>query len=487
MKIKELIQKNNFELVSGTDTADVNDIVIDSRVAKSGDMFVAIKGAYTDGHNYIEQVLERGVTVIAITNSNMKINAPGITILLMKEGIDAIVKLADDFYGQPNCKLVGVTGTNGKTTTSYIVRDMIEKNGIKAGLISTIAYEYEQRSIPADRTTPDIFTLYSLLHKMDNCNVEVVVMEVSSHAICQKRIGNLKYDIAIFTNLTQDHLDYHQNMEQYYEAKKKLFYTLKPDGLAIINIGSDYGKLLADELNGHCRLLTYGIDTPAADYFCYEYCTDIHGSSFSVKMKNDINRSAKIPLLGKHNIENCMAGFIACVQLNVTNDSLVKNCGELKNVPGRLEFIKMENKPLIIIDYAHTEDAIQNVLNCLRNISSGELWIVFGCGGDRDKGKRAKMGAVAEKLADKVIITTDNPRTEIPNEIIKDILTGMNKNNHLVIEDRKAAIKYACENADSKTVVLIAGKGHELYQEINRIIYEFNEREIVQGFLSNIK
>ena len=487
MKIKDLILKNECTLLSGSEETEINEIVMDSRIAKNGDMFIAIKGEYTDGHNYIDQVLERGVTVIAITNPQFKINLKNITFILVKSGTLALAKLADDFYGQPSCKLIGITGTNGKTTTSYVVRNLLEKSGIKTGLISTIAYEYDQRSIPAERTTPDIFTLYSLLHKMSARDVKIVVMEVSSHAVHQKRIGYLKYDVAIFTNLTPDHLDYHKTMDNYYEAKKVFFSSLKMDGVAIINISDYWGKKLASELNEKYRVCTFGINEQTANYNINKYETNINGSVFTLVDDKNISYKVESPLLGKHNIENCLAALVACGKFNIELAILIDHCKLLNNVPGRLEFVKNKDMPLIVVDYAHTENAIKSVLECLRGITIGKLWIVFGCGGDRDKTKRPKMGAVAEQIADKVVVTTDNPRTEIPSEIINDILSGMHTNKYITIEDRRAAIKYACESADASDIILIAGKGHEKYQEINRIVYEFDEIKIIYNILENIK
>ena len=487
MLLNELLKGIPHEIIKGSANREIFGISLDSRQVKPGFLFVARKGALSDGAFFIEDAAERGAAAVIVTEAP-KLTSKDITIVKMSEDQEILSELAHRFYGQPKCKLIGITGTNGKTTSAYVIRNLLAASGLNVGLIGTIAVEINEKKRPSSRTTPDVFELYTLLSTMDAEGADAVVMEVSSHAACQGRIGKLLYDAMVFTNLTQDHLDYHHTMEEYYLAKRRFFEHGKKESISYVMIDDQWGEKLALDLKERGRkVVTMSAAGAGADWESKNVKVSRDGSEFTLKGLGKTEKVVKINYLGRHNVANILGALAVVSGLNRDVEALLPKCAELPPVPGRLEFMPNKLDLVIVIDYAHTDDAMRNVMKCLREITENKLWIVFGCGGDRDRTKRPRMGLAAEEMADCVVITTDNPRTEDPKAIVEDILSGMKSKNHTVILDRKEAIAYAISHAAPGDVVLLAGKGHETYQEINRVFYDCDERRITKEIIAQIE
>ena len=487
MLLSELLKDIPHELIQGSEKAEISGLSLNSRQVKPGFVFVAKKGAVADGLVYISDAVERGAEVIFVSEPP-KLVPSSITVVKISEDIETLSLLAHRFYGQPKCKLVGITGTNGKTTSAYVVRNFLSAMGLTVGLIGTISYEIKDLKKPASRTTPDVFELYSLLSIMDKAGADAAVMEVSSHAAVQKRIGNLLFDALVFTNLTQDHLDYHHSMEEYYSAKRRFFDHCKSDATCFVMTDDEWGARLAGELKAEGKkVVTMTTLEKEADIRAKDIVVMRDGSEFTLEGVFQAPHRLKINYLGRHNVANVMGALAVARSFGMPEETMLEMCPALPPVPGRLEFMPNKLGLVIVIDYAHTDDAMRNVMRCLREITENRLWIVFGCGGDRDRTKRPRMGRAAEEMADMVVITTDNPRTEDPESIVADIKEGMSGSNYQVILDRKQAIEYAIKEARSGDVVLIAGKGHETYQEINRVFYDCDERTITKEIIAKIE
>jgi len=481
MKLESILESVDWQLINGSSKATITGIALNSNEVRSGYLFVALKGAQTNGHLFISDALRRGAAAVAITNPET-IVAEKCNLVSVDGSADTLARLAHNFYGRPDCRLIGITGTNGKTTTSYLVRYFLERKGIRTGLIGTVAYEFESVAIPAERTTPDVFKLYRLIWQMKQSGAQAIVMEVSSHALHQNRVGFLTFDIAAFTNLTQDHLDYHHSMEEYFEVKKSIFDSLvevSKDDIkyqAVVSIDDEWGRKLKRELDDRkIPVTTFGINSEA-EYRAEDIHVNTGGSTFELHKMGVNCGKVNLNLLGRHNVANYLGAAAISDSLKVSDSEQVDEALNVPNAPGRLEFIPNNLGIVIVVDYAHTDDALKKTLLCLREITENNLWVVFGCGGERDKLKRHRMGAVAEKFADKVILTSDNPRTEKPEQIIADIQKGMNKNKEDVLIKRSEAVASAISNAKPGDVVLLAGKGHEAYQEINRVFYDYDDR-----------
>jgi len=492
MNLDNILKNVEWNLIAGTAKIPITGIALNSNDVRSGYLFVALKGEQSDGHRFISDAFKRGAAAVAVTKKE-NIVAEKSNVVYFDGSFENLSTIAHCFYGQPDCKLIGITGTNGKTSTSYILKYFLQKMGYRVGLVGTVAYEFEGRIIPSDRTTPDVFKLYRLLKQMNQSGAQVVVMEVSSHALQQKRIGNLIFDIAAFTNLTQDHLDYHHNMEEYFQVKKTIFEHLKKNrdsdnkSQAIVSVDDEWGRILVDALkkNG-INVSSYAINNEA-DFKAENVKVNPNGSSFKL-LKNKLDCGMKnINLLGRHNVANFLGAMAVAEQFDSTNDVDLNKITELPAAPGRLEFIPNKLGLVIVVDYAHTDDALKKTLCCLRELTKNELVVVFGCGGNRDETKRLRMGEVAEKFADKVILTNDNPRTENSNKILADIQSGMSKNNEKVIPKRSEAVTFAISNAKAGDVVLLAGKGHEAYQEVNRVFYDYDDRVEARKVVAEIE
>lgn len=478
------------------------DICLDSRLVEDGSVFVAVKGTVYDGHDFIDQAAARGAKYI-VCQSTQAGNGPraaSYESILVEDSAQAAAILAQASRGNPASKLtnLAVTGTNGKTTVAYLVRSVIQAAGKKCGLIGTIVYDTGLESYQADLTTPDCLAIADAQEKMLKAGAEYMVIEASSHALSQNRLTGINFKAAAFTNLAGDHLDYHKTKEDYLAAKSRLFTDLSPGAAAVLNKKAPEAELIAGQIRDkQVDVLWYAIDEHA-DITANVVSMDVSGTNFVLEHSGR-SLLVKTPMMGRHNISNHLAAAGLSLAAGFDLETIVAGLSALKMVPGRLEKIdedgistafendkRLLSNPSVLIDYAHTDDALKNVLSALKPFCKGSLYVVFGCGGDRDTTKRPRMAAVAEKLADFVIVTSDNPRTEPPDDIITEIITGFenpDSQNIMVEPDRKKAIEFAIKTADPHDIVLIAGKGHEDYQIIGTQKFDFSDKLIAQKCL----
>ena len=485
MKLSELLKNVDVLNVLGDSEVEISGVNIDSRRIEAGHLFVAIPGTQTDGHKFIPKAIEQGAVAVLCEFFPNK-REPGITYIAVESTEDCVGEVATQFYGDPSrkLKLVGVTGTNGKTTIATLLYNMFRKFGHKCGLLSTVCNYIEGEAIPTDHTTPDPIELNKLLAQMVDAGCEYAFMECSSHAIAQKRIGGLNFAGGIFTNLTRDHLDYHGTFENYRDAKKAFFDGLGKDAFAIINADDKNGTVMVQ--NCKAQIKTYSTRTMA------DFKAKIIECHFE-GMYLDINgKEVGVQFIGKFNVSNLLAVYGAAIMLGEQPDDILLILSTLKSVSGRLEPIRSPEGYTAIVDYAHTPDALQNVLNAIHEVLDGKGFVitVCGAGGDRDKGKRPLMAQEAVKQSDRVIITSDNPRSEDPEDIINDMLEGLDAKQMrkvVSIVDRREAIRTACMMAQKGDVVLIAGKGHEDYQEIQGVKHHFDDKEVVREIFGSEK
>ncbi len=489
MKLAELLAALDNAQASGDLNTSIAGLTQNSRQVLRDYLFVAVRGAHTDGHLYIEDAVSAGAAAVVCEEADFPVH--GAAKIVVPDSRVALALLADAFYGRPSRELavIGVTGTNGKTTVTYLVRNALAHAGISAGLIGTIEYRVDGRAIPAERTTPDPVLINSLLAEMVARGCGAAVMEVSSHAIDQKRVEGIDFDVAVFTNLTQDHLDYHGDLDSYLDVKARLFRMLdaRPDSQrpkrAVVNIDDERAGLIIDA--SRVPVITFGFDS-RADVRACDVRLDARGCTFKVVTPSgefDVASS----LIGRHNVSNALAAIAVGLALNVEPQAIVAGIAETTCVPGRLEFIDNDCGLTIVVDYAHTDDALKNVLVALREVTTGKIITVFGCGGDRDPGKRPKMGAVVNALSDTSVITSDNPRSEEPDAIIAEIVTAYSTGDAYAVEpDRKAAIERAIGLARPGDTVLIAGKGHETYQQFRNQTIVFDDREVARAILNGL-
>ena len=482
MKLKELLKDIKLINIIGNDDVDITGVDIDSRRVEKGHLFVAMKGTQVDGHKFIPKAEEQGASAILCEELPSTVN-PEITYIVVSSTEDSVGKVATCFYGNPSkkLKLVGVTGTNGKTTIATLLYNMFRKMGHKCGLLSTVCNYIEGEALPTNHTTPDAIELNQLLAKMVKAGCEYVFMECSSHAIAQKRIGGLKFTGGIFTNLTRDHLDYHKTFENYRDAKKAFFDMLPKSAFAIINIDDKNGMFMVQ--NTKATVKTYSTRT-LADFKARLLECHFEG------MYLDINgQEVGVQFIGKFNVSNLLAVYGTAVMLGKKPEDILVVMSTLHSVNGRLEPVRSSLGVTAIVDYAHTPDALENVLNAIHEVlnGKGQVITVCGAGGNRDKGKRPLMAQEAVKQSDKVIITSDNPRFEDPQDIINDMLAGLNAQQMkkvISIVDRKEAIRTACMMANKGDVILVAGKGHEYYQEIKGVKHHFDDKEVLRDIFA---
>ena len=483
MKLSELLKYVKPIAIVGNAEVDITGVNIDSRKIEKGHLFVAIKGTQTDGHRFIPKALELGAVAVLcedLPEGFISESAENITYVQVASTEAAVGPVATVFYGEPSqhLKLVGVTGTNGKTTIATLLYNMFRKFGHKCGLLSTVCNYIEGEAIPADHTTPDPIELNKLLHQMVEAGCEYAFMECSSHAIAQQRIGGLKFAGGLFTNLTRDHLDYHKTFENYRDAKKAFFDGLSKEAFAITNADDKNGSVMVQ--NCKAQVKTYSVQR-MADFRARIIECHFEG------MYLDINgQEVGVQFIGKFNVSNLLAVYGAAIMLGKKPEDILVVLSTLKSVAGRLEPIRSEEGVTAIVDYAHTPDALENVLNAIHEVmegKQGKIITVCGAGGNRDKGKRPLMAQEAVKQSDRVIITSDNPRFEEPQDIINDMLAGLDQKQMkkvVSIVDRKEAIRTASMMAEKGDVILIAGKGHEDYQEIKGVKHHFDDREVVR-------
>lgn len=483
MKLENMLKAVNAQQIIGDTNLEVNGIHMDSRMVKNGFMFVAVKGTQADGHNYISKAIENGATVIVCEQLPVQIES-NVTYIQLTDTEEAVGKLATTFYGDPTSKLelVGVTGTNGKTTIATLLYNMFRKFGYKVGLISTVCNYIDDEAVPTDHTTPDPITLNQLLGRMADEGCKYVFMEVSSHSVAQKRIGGLKFAGGIFTNLTRDHLDYHKTVENYLKAKKAFFDGLSKSAFALTNLDDRNGLVMTQ--NTKAKVSTYSLRSLS------DFKGKVLEDGFEGMLLDINNVEVNVQFIGRFNASNLLAVYGAGCLLGKKPEDVLLALSTLRPVAGRFDSLRSPKGYTAIVDYAHTPDALENVLNAIHEVlnGKGKVITVVGAGGNRDKGKRPLMAQEAAKQSDKVIITSDNPRFEEPQDIINDMLAGLNKENMrkvISIADRKEAIRTACMLAQAKDVVLVAGKGHENYQEIKGIKHHFDDKEVLKDIFAN--
>jgi len=481
MKLKDLLESVDAVEVSGPGNPDIEGIAYDSRLIRPGWLFIAVAGEQTDGADYIPDAVSKGA--VAVVSENSRTLGTGVVHIQVPRARRALAQIANAYFGDLSrrMRVVGITGTNGKTTTSYMIRNILRDGGFLPGLLGTVAYEVGDHVLPATRTTPEAPDIHAMFQRMHEHGCDSVVMEVSSHALALERVHGIDFSISVFTNLTRDHLDYHQNMDAYFDAKARLFKARENStgSSAVINIDDAWGARLAEEPEINSEIITYGFDE-RAQVCASDASVDVHGTRFKVSTPWG-NGKVHLQLLGRFNIHNALAAMAAGGLCNIDLLRMIKSLENMDAIPGRLELVSRRMGRRIFVDYAHTDDALRNVLSTLREICSGRLIIVFGCGGDRDRGKRAKMGQAASELADYSIITSDNPRKEEPGAIVGDIIQGFEDESRFeVVLDRRQAIEQGIRMMARKDILLVAGKGHEDYQELDGIIIPFNDRNVIE-------
>ena len=487
MQLKKLLAALPNASVVGSTDRDVAGIAYDSRRVQRDTLFVALRGEKSDGHQFVDQAVERGATVIVY---DREAKTPHATLVRVENARHAMADLAATFHNRPvrRLKMAGVTGTNGKTTTTFLLKHICEKAGMRCGLIGTVRYEIGERVLPAVRTTPESLELQELLAQMANAGCKAAAMEVSSHAIAQERTRGLEFDVAVFTNLTQDHLDFHGTMQAYFESKLKLFTDLanqqhKKKVAAVVNLDDSYGAKIVERLGTEVPVVTYGMGVHA-DFRASNYRPEFSGTSYQLDAKGK-SYLVRVPLIGRFNVANSLAALAAAHSLGIPLRDAIFSLGKAPQVPGRLEAVPAKRQFQVFVDYAHTPDALLNVLKTVRELSPRKVICVFGCGGDRDRAKRPLMAHAADQNADFSIITSDNPRKEDPDAIIAEVEKGFRSERYEKITDRAQAIARAVSLAQPRDIVVIAGKGHETYQEFADHTIPFDDIAIARRALEN--
>jgi UDP-N-acetylmuramoyl-L-alanyl-D-glutamate--2,6-diaminopimelate ligase len=487
MELTQLLNSvHAIQVVGDVQRKDVAGIVYNSNAVQKNSLFVAIKGYKTDGHKFVLDAINKGAVAVVVEDGNSVpdelINHEHIAKILVDNSRIALAEFSKGFYKDPsnNLKLIGITGTNGKTTSSFIIKNILQQAGNKTGLVGTISNYIGEVKIDSKLTTPEANDLNKFFANMIQNGCTHAVMEVSSHSLALNRVYGLNFSAAVFTNITSDHLDFHQTFDHYFNSKKILFNNLSSNAVAVIN--SDDSNSEAIIKNSKAKIISYGISTDA-DYQIQNIKYDLNGTTFTIKHK-DVDYNISTSLIGIFNAYNACSAFAATHSLGIDSDNIIYGIKTTPQVPGRFEVLGGGGKK-VIVDYSHTADSLEKALQAVKEIVKSKIQIVtvFGCGGDRDKTKRPDMGRIAGELSDKVIITSDNPRTENPFQIIEDIKKGMAKSNYSIIENREEAIAEAIKNSEEDAVILIAGKGHENYQEINGVRNHFSDQEIAKKYL----
>ena len=479
MQLADLIQGLRAISIHGPVDREITGVRYDSRRVGPGNLFVAVRGACFDGHSFIEQAVDRGAVAIIGEEAGLSKRA---TTIVVPNSREALARLAATYYGDPSRKLkvIGVTGTNGKSTTTFLIKHLLERANQSTGLIGTVQYEIGERVLPAQRTTPESLDLQELLSQCVEAGCRNVVLEVSSHALCQGRASEIAFDVGAFTNLTQDHLDFHHGMKEYFEAKARLFDSVrdnqKKERSAVINIDDPYGQQLVARFGRDLPIFTYGMGA-RAEFRASNFKVEMNGTSYQLNAKEK-SYLVRLPLIGRFNIYNSLAALAVAYAVGADLRTSVLALASAPQIPGRLEAVPAKRQFQVFVDYAHTGDALMNVVRTCRELHPNRLILVFGCGGNRDRTKRSLMGTVADQYADYAILTSDNPRKEDPEAIVRDIEAGFKRKNYEKIVDRKEAISRAIALAQPKDIVLIAGKGHEKYQEFSDYTIPFDDVEV---------
>ena len=482
MRLQELLLDVAVKELHADPMTEITSVVYDSRKSEPGALFVAISGFTSDGNRFIPMAVEKGAAVV-VTAKRPETDVP---YVLVESDRLALAMIGCNFYGRPaeHMTMIGITGTNGKTSSTLLLKAVLEKTlGARVGLIGTMENRIGQETIPTERTTPESLELQKLFARMRDAGCTHVVMEVSSHAIILERIGGIRYDVAAFTNLTEDHLDFHKTMDAYCDAKAELF---RRCGRAVINMDDSYAERIRE--NAACPVLETSVLRPAGLY-ARDVDYEADGISFTAVCGEE-RAEVAVPIPGRFTVYNALTLLGIAKSLGISLKAAAGALRDAEGVRGRIEVVPTPGMPYtVLVDYAHTPDGLENVLRSVRDFCKGRLISVFGCGGDRDPMKRPIMGEIGVKNADFAIITSDNPRTEVPMAIIRDILAGVKEEYgaYTVVEDRRAAIRYAMDIAKKDDIIVLAGKGHETYQEINGVKYHLDEREEVRAHLSELR
>ncbi len=491
MKLSEILKEVETKSVDGPVDRAIHALHYDSRRVEANDVFFAWKGVKTDGHQYIADVCDKGAAAVVLENPDFAVYR-GPTYIAVNNARRTMAGMSANFFGRPDraLKIIGVTGTNGKTTTTFILKHLLTEPKIPVGLIGTVRYEIGERILPAGRTTPESLDLHGLLAQMKASNCRAAVMEVSSHALEQGRVAPIEFQVGIFTNLTRDHLDYHQTMENYFAAKTLLFANLdrpQNSGIAVINADDPYGRRLIEMLRGRIRVIAYSVEGAAeAEIEALGIVSTAQGTRGMLRLGGETMPFA-LPLIGSYNVANALAAAGAAIALGVAPQVVVERLRDTPQVPGRLEKFASSDGVTAVVDYAHTDDAVRKALTVLRGVTTGQLMVVLGCGGNRDALKRPLMAAAAVECADYAIFTADNPRQENVDSILDHMEAGLAGKNcagkYERIPDRRQAIAQALARAKPGDVVCVAGKGHETTQEIAGQFHPFDDRLVAQDFL----
>ena len=479
MQLADLIQRLRAISIDGPVDREITGLRYDSRRVGPGNLFVAVGGSCFDGHSFIEQAVDKGAVAIVGEKPGLSKRA---TMIVVPNSREALARLAATYYGDPSrrLKVIGVTGTNGKSTTTFLVKHLLERANQSTGLIGTVRYEIGERVLPAQRTTPESLDLQELLSQCVEAGCRNVVLEVSSHALSQGRASEIAFDVGAFTNLTQDHLDFHHGMKDYFEAKARLFDSVrdnqKKERAAVINIDDPYGQQLVARFGRDLPMISYGMGA-RAQFRASNFKVEMNGTSYQLNAKEK-SYLVRLPLIGRFNVYNSLAALAVAHAIGADVRTSVLALANAPQIPGRLEAIPAKRQFHVFVDYAHTDDALLNVLRTCRDLHPNRLILVFGCGGNRDRTKRVLMGTVADQYADYAILTSDNPRKEDPEAIVRDIEAGFKRKNYEKIVDRREAISRAIALAQPKDIVLIAGKGHEKYQEFGDHTIPFDDVEV---------
>lgn len=475
MKLSEILK--GIDVLNKYSDAEVIDVTQDSRLVKEGSLYVCVKGNTFDGHSVAEEMLENGAAAVVVER-DLGLDKQ----VIVSDTRSIFSSVCANFFGNPakNLKLIGLTGTNGKTTTTFLIKQILELTGKMVGLIGTVQNMVGDEIYPAKYTTPDPYELQSLFKKMVDAGCEYCVMEVSSHALAQGRVNGLQFHIGAFTNLTQDHLDYHKTWENYFNSKRILF---KNSDIAITNADDKYGLEIVKDLP--CKTVTYAVNTNNADYCAKNVKFKSDGVEYEIV--SDFIGRVSCPIPGRFSVYNSLCAAAVALSLGIDYKSVLTAISKSNGVKGRIEVVPTNTDYTVIIDYAHSPDGLENIITSLREIAKNRVVTLFGCGGDRDRTKRPKMGKIAAELSDFCVVTSDNPRTENPSAIIEDILEGMKgvSTPYVVVENRKDAIRWAMENAQPDDIILLAGKGHETYQILPTGTIHFDEREAVAEILGD--
>lgn len=479
MKLREILEGTDYEIINGSEDIEIGKIVTDSRKTEKGDLFIALTGIGTDGHNYIESAVKAGAAAVVAEH---ECDCFGATLIVTKNSRILAAYAAANYYGMchKKLKLIGVTGTNGKTTVTHIIKQILDLKGEKTGLIGTNHYLIGDGELPSSGTTPEAEELHGIFKKMADEGCKYVVMEVSSHALALHRCEGLNFEVGVFTNLTEDHLNYHKDMDDYAQAKSKLFAMSK---YSVINEDDPYHKVMKKAAQG--KIVTYSIKKNS-DMRAEDIAYSQRGISFTWTYGTS-KVPMKMAIPGEFSVYNALAGLGAAAMLGLSDMDMAKGLLIVRGVKGRAEVVPTDTEYTVMIDYAHTPDGLENILKTVKGFAEKRVIAVFGCGGDRDAKKRPIMGEIAGRLADFSVVTSDNPRTENPDEIVKQILSGMTgmEKKYKAIVDRTEAIRYALSIAEPGDVVVLAGKGHETYQDIGGKKIHYDEREIIKDILKD--